>query len=163
MHRLLTQITRVEGGLLLVLFSGMVLVAAYQIIARNWFGTGIPWGDGFVKFAVLWVALIGAMLASHGDNHIRIDALARLANPGARRIVRRITAAFTCFVTGLFAWVSAEFVVGEYQYPMVAFGTVPSWVCALILPVGFTLTSLRYLVHFLDPAPDDVATGEGDA
>jgi TRAP-type C4-dicarboxylate transport system permease small subunit len=142
---------RLEGALLLVLFAAMVLIAAYQILARNLFGTGIPWGDGFVKFAVLWVSLIGAMLASRGEDHIRIDALARLVAPRLRRHIRRVTAAFTCLVTGLFAWVSAEFVIGEYQYPMMAFGAVPSWVCALILPVGFALISLRYLGHTIAP------------
>ena len=154
LRELLNRVTRLEGVLLLVLFAAMMLVAAYQILARNLFGTGIPWGDGFVKFAVLWVALIGAMLASHTDEHIRIDALARAASPGARRVIRRITAGFTCLVSGVFTYVAADFVVGEYQYPMTAFGSVPSWICALILPVGFGLISVRYLLHMFLPQPE---------
>jgi TRAP-type C4-dicarboxylate transport system permease small subunit len=147
----LKLLTRLEDTILLVLFVVMMLVAAYQILARNFFGTGIPWGDGFVKFAVLWIALIGAMLASRRDEHIRIDALPRMFSDLAQQRIRRASALFTCIVSGLFVWLSAEFVIGEYQFPMTAFGAVPSWLCALIMPVGFAVICVRYLFHAVRP------------
>lgn len=147
------RLAQLESGLLLVLFAAMVLVAGYQIFARNLFGGGISWGDGFVKFAVLWIAVIGGMLASRNDAHIRIDVIGRLVTARWRGVLQRLVAGFTCAVTGLFTWVSVEFVMGEYQYPVVAFGAVPSWVCALILPIGFGVISLRYLVRTLRRGP----------
>jgi TRAP-type C4-dicarboxylate transport system permease small subunit len=147
----LKLLTRLEDAILLVLFVVMMLVAAYQILARNFFGTGIPWGDGFVKYAVLWIALIGAMLASRRDEHIRIDVLARLLSAVAQQRIRRASALFTCIVTGVFVWFSAKFVIGEYQFPVMAFGAVPSWVCALIMPVGFAVICVRYLFHSVRP------------
>ena len=51
----------------------MVSVAAWQVLARNLFGGGILWGDSFVRALVLWVAFVGAMVASRSDNHINID------------------------------------------------------------------------------------------
>jgi TRAP-type C4-dicarboxylate transport system permease small subunit len=147
----LRLLTRLEETILLVLFVMMMLVAAYQILARNFFGFGIPWGDGFVKFAVLWMALIGAMLASRRDQHIRIDALTRMLSDQAQQLIRRGCALFTCIVCGIFVWLSTVFVLGEYQFPMVSFGAVPSWVCALIMPVGFAVICVRYLFHTLHP------------
>jgi TRAP-type C4-dicarboxylate transport system permease small subunit len=148
----LRLLTRLEDATLLVLFVAMMLVAAYQILARNFIGSGIPWGDGFVKFAVLWIALIGAMLASRRDEHIRIDALTRMLSEQAQQAIRRVCALFTCVISGIFVWLSAVFVLGEYQYPMVSFGAVPSWVCALIMPVGFAVICVRYVLHTLRPA-----------
>lgn len=145
-----TWLVQLENALLVLLFLAMMTVAAYQILARNLYGGGIAWGDGFVKFAVLWIAVIGGMLASRNDAHIRIDIIGRMLSPRWHAIIKRWVAGFTCGVSGLFAWVSAEFVVGEYQYPVVAFGAVPSWVCALILPIGFGVISLRYLARALD-------------
>ncbi len=149
---LLNLLTRLEDATLLVLFVAMMLVAAYQILARNFFGFGIPWGDGFVKFAVLWIALIGAMLASRRDEHIRIDALTRMLSEQAQQRIRRLCALFTCIVCGIFVWLSTVFVLGEYQFPIVSFGAVPSWVCALIMPVGFAVICVRYLFHTVRPA-----------
>ena len=147
----LKLLKRLEDAILLTMFVVMMLVAAYQILARNFFGTGIPWGDGFVKYAVLWIALIGAMLASRRDEHIRIDVLARMLSGLAQQRIRRASALFTCIVTGVFVWYSVEFVVGEYQFPVMAFGAVPSWMCALIMPVGFAVICVRYLLHALRP------------
>lgn len=146
-NALQTLLGRLEGAFLLVLFAVMVLVAAYQILARNFFGSGIPWGDGFVKFAVLWVALIGAMLASRNDDHIRLDVLARLLPERFAGLVRRIVALFTSTVCGAFVWHSTRFVISEYEFGMVAFGIVPAWLCALVIPVGFAVISVRYLIH----------------
>ena len=42
----LRLLTRLEEAILLVLFVAMMLVAAYQILARNFFGYGIPWETG---------------------------------------------------------------------------------------------------------------------
>ena len=147
----LKLLKRLEDAILLTMFVVMMLVAAYQILARNFFGTGIPWGDGFVKYAVLWIALIGAMLASRRDEHIRIDVLARMLSGLAQQRIRRASALFTCIVTGVFVWYSVEFVVGEYQFPVMAFGAVPSWMCAMIMPVGFAVICVRYLLHALRP------------
>ena len=75
--RLLAGIRFVESGLLVLLLSTMILLAAYQVVARNFFDTGILWGDALVRVLVLWVTFIGATIASRNDEHIRIDLLTR--------------------------------------------------------------------------------------
>ena len=57
--RLAAGLKFIEDGLLVVLLSSMILVAAYQVIARNFFDTGILWGDGMVRVLVLWVTFVG--------------------------------------------------------------------------------------------------------
>ena len=64
-------------GLLILLLSLMILLAAYQVVARNFFDTGILWGDALVRVLVLWVTFIGATIAARDDEHIRIDLLTR--------------------------------------------------------------------------------------
>ena len=75
--RLLAGIRFIESGLLVLLLSSMILLAAYQVIARNFFDTGLLWGDALVRVLVLWVTFIGATIASRNDEHIRIDLLTR--------------------------------------------------------------------------------------
>ena len=67
----------VENALLVALLSAMIALAAYQVVARNFFDTGILWGDALVRVLVLWVTFIGATIASRQDEHIRIDLLTR--------------------------------------------------------------------------------------
>jgi len=50
-----------EDGILVVLLSVMILVAAAQILLRNFFDIGLSWGDQALRILVLWVGLMGAV------------------------------------------------------------------------------------------------------
>jgi TRAP-type C4-dicarboxylate transport system permease small subunit len=147
----LNFLRRLETGLLITLFGIMVIVAVYQILARNFFGTGILWGDSMVRIAVLWVTLFGALVASRNDDHIHIDAVSRFLPGRLRRHARRATSAFTALVCGVFAYHSAKFVLWEFEDGVTAFANVPAWVCELPMPVVFGLMGIRYLGHTLSP------------
>ena len=141
------------AGLLLALIG----LAAYQVLARNLFDSGLTWGDGFVRTAVLWVTVIGALVASRTDEHIRMDVITRYLPNGALRWVQRIIALFTAAVCLLFAYYAVEFIKFEYEDGTLAFGEVPAWVCELVMPVGFALMGVRYIVRaiVLPPTPTD--------
>ncbi len=142
---------RVEDGILALILAAMIALAAYQVIARNLFDTGLLWGDALVRVLVIWVAMIGAMVASRNDDHIRIDLLARFVPPHWQGLLKRFANAFTCAVMGVFAWHSTRFVRFEYEDGTLAFASVPAWACEAVLPVGAAVISLRYLLHTIDP------------
>ena len=48
-----------EDGILVVLLSVMILLAAAQILLRNVFDIGLFWGDQTLRILVLWVSLMG--------------------------------------------------------------------------------------------------------
>lgn len=147
--RLLAGIRFIESGLLVLLLSSMILLAAYQVIARNFFDTGILWGDALVRVLVLWVTFIGATIASRNDEHIRIDLLTRFTGERSSVWLDRFRSLFTAFIAGVFAWYSFEFVRLDYEDGIIAFGAIPAWVCELIMPVGGALISMRYLIRTL--------------
>lgn len=139
-------LARVEDAILVLLLSAMVLLAGAQIVLRNLFDTGLVWVDPMLRVLVLWIGLVGAMAAARADRHIAVDILSRLLPARARRLSRALTDAATAAVCGLLAWHAARFVALEYEGGALAFGRVPAWVCELILPVGFAVIGLRYLV-----------------
>ncbi len=141
----------IESALLVTVLAAMMLLAAWQVVARNFFDTGLLWGDALVRVLVLWGAMVGAMVASRNDEHIRIDIVSRFASESFKPWLQRFACAFTCVVLGVFAWFSFKFVRFEYQDGVIAFGSVPAWVCEAILPVGAGVMSLRYLLHTVKP------------
>lgn len=149
--RATNALRRVETGLLALLLATMIAVAAYQVIARNLFDSGLLWGDGLVRVLVLWVTLLGGMVASRNDEHIRMDAVARFLSPRWSRVLSRVTSAFTMLICGLFAYHSARFVWLDYQDGVTAFAGVPAWLCEVIMPVGAGVMGLRYLLHTVKP------------
>jgi len=142
----------VESGLLVGMLAVMIFLAAYQVIARNFFDTGILWGDSLVRVGVLWITLLGAMVASRDDSHIRMDLVSQFLDVSGRKHIRRFGSVFTCVVCGVFAWHSFRFVQVDYEYQIMAFAQVPAWLCEAIMPVGAGVMCLRYFLHAFRPA-----------
>ncbi len=151
-ERTLSVLKSLESGLLVAILSAMIALAGYQVIARNFFDTGLLWGDSLVRVLVLWLTFIGATIASRNDEHIRIDLLGRLFSDSWKRHSRRFASLFTSLITGVFAWYSLQFVMLDYADGIVAFAGVPAWLCESVMPLGAAVISLRYLLHvFLPP------------
>lgn len=142
--RILIFLCRVEDFILVILLGTMIGMAAFQILFRNLFDAGLVWGDVLVRILVLWIGLVGAMVATRQDKHIRIDIISRYLPIGAKRIVDGIVKLFSAAVCALVAYYSMQFVLSEFTHGGLAFWNVPAWVCEAIIPVSFAVIALRY-------------------
>ena len=149
--RLIRALRLLEDAVLVVALASMIGLAAYQVIARNFFDTGILWGDSLVRVLVLWVTFVGATVASRQDEHIRMDLLARYLNPSRRALLVRFRSLFAAGIAGIFTWYSYQFVLLDYEDGIKAFAEVPAWECELIMPVGGAVIAARYLLHTIHP------------
>lgn len=163
-ERLLLWIRRVEDGLLTVILALMLLLSASQIFMRNMFDSGLIWSDPLLKMLVLWAAMLGAMVATRERNHINVDVLSRLLGPRSRRVQRGFIQLFSAAVCLILAYQSARFVHYEYMDGTQAFSfaSFPAWITELILPAGFGLMGMRFLVQTFVPA-EDVRERSGQA
>jgi TRAP-type C4-dicarboxylate transport system permease small subunit len=147
----LAFLRRLEDGILVSLLILMIGMAAGQVVLRNFFDSGLYWSDSLVRVAVLWVALVGAMVASRDDSHIRIDLVSRLVSPAYKHWVERLTRLFTFIVLCLFTWGSGNFVYYEYVDEAIAFGDMPAWILEIIMPIGGGVMAVRYLLLAIKP------------
>ncbi|AFT71584.1 TRAP transporter, DctQ-like membrane protein [Alloalcanivorax dieselolei B5] len=149
MRRLLSWLHRLEDGLIVAILLGMVLLAVVQIGLRNMAGVSLIWVEPLLRNAVLWIGLLGAMIASRRDEHIRIDLLGQWLPKSFQPWITGAVDLFTAAICTLVAWYSIGFVIEEYQYGEIAFAGIPSWVPQVIIPFGFSVMALRYLVLFV--------------
>lgn len=131
--------------MLVFLLGSMMLLAVYQVAARNLFDVGLTWGDAYVRITVFWIAMVGALAASRNDEHIRVDFLSRILNDLWQTRLSRLLALVTSVMCFVVAWYSYEFVVYEYEDSVIAFAAVPAWVCEAIMPIVMALMGFRYL------------------
>ena len=143
MHAILQSI---ENGVLVSLLVMIISMAVVQIVLRNFFNTGIIWGDVLVRILVLWIGMLGAMVASRRGDHISIDIVTRYLSPRARQRVNGLVQTITFLICTLVAYHSLKFVLSEVEYGGNAFAGVPVWLCAAIIPFGFSVIALRYLL-----------------
>ena len=149
MRTLLRLLGRFEEAFLAVLLLAMIGLAVLQIVLRNGFDGGISWGDDAVRMLVLWVAMVGSMVAAGRGQHIRIDALVRYLPPRARTVIDRVVDLVTALVCAGLARFGYEFAALEHADGLVAFASFPSWVAVAIIPFAFAVIGLRYGLHAL--------------
>lgn len=145
LSRIQSFLHRLEDGILVILISLIIGMAATQILLRNLFEGGIVWGDVLVRILVLWIGLVGAMVASRKGEHINIDVITRHLPKRFQELVNCITGLFTALVCAIAAFYSLRFVIGEFEDGVTAFALVPAWICESIIPVSFFVIALRYL------------------
>lgn len=159
--RTLRGIHFIEEAVLVSLLAMMIVVAVSQIVLRNGFDGGFLWADSFLRVLVLWIALVGALVASRGQRHISIDVAGKYLPAPAAKVVAVFNGLFTSAVCFLLAWYSLEFVKMEFESPSPAFAQVPTWLCESIMPFAFSLIGVRYLIYALmTPWQKNDATGE---
>jgi len=103
------------------------------------------WIDVVTRHLLLWVAFLGAAMATRRRKHINIDALSRVLSERLRlrlRVVLDATAAVVCVLLTHAAW---RFLMMEHTFGGKLYKSVPSWVGIGIIPFGFGLLALHFL------------------
>lgn len=142
-------LTRTEGIVLVTLLSVMVVMAFLQVVLRNLFSSGILWGDILLRHILLWLGFLGAAIATSENRHINIDALRRFLSPRVRSAVEVMTDLFAAFICYLLAGAGWSFVQGEMADTRMVTGGIPSWYAEIIIPIGFGLLAVHFVIRAL--------------
>jgi TRAP-type C4-dicarboxylate transport system permease small subunit len=135
---------RVEQTLIVTFLGFMILIAFLQIILRNFFSTGLDWGDQLLRNLVLWIGFIGATLATREGKHINIDVVSRWLPSLGKNVVTLIIHLFSFFICCLLTYAALKFIKNEFQMENRTFLNVPAWIPEMILPITFTLMTFRF-------------------
>lgn len=140
---------KAESLLLVTIVLSLIMIAVAQILMRNVFGGGLLWADAYTRISVLWIAMLGAMLASRQRNHIAIDIVVQRLPSRWRGLAQRISNGLTGLVCFVAAWFSSDFLLQEFAYADKAFADIPNWLCEAIIPFAFIVIALRYSIAAL--------------
>lgn len=157
--RLLRALAIVEDGLLVILLAGLIVLAGAQIGLRNLLDTSLLWADPVVRVMVLWVGMIGAVVATRFDKQISVDVVSRFL-PGRWKAAARVaTDLFTAAVSLALMWHSARLLLADRAGGTMVVASMPLWVGELVLPVAFGVIGLRYLVYAVAHGREAIAAG----
>lgn len=147
LFRLDAALTRIEGTLLVVFLSVMVVLSFAQVVLRNAFSESLLWGDILLRHLVLWIGFFGAALATSKDRHINIDALTRFLTPRLKIVAKIVTNLFAATVCYFLLRASITFLNNELSEASTVYGQIPSAYSQIIIPIGFGLIIVHFLVR----------------
>ncbi len=136
---------RLERWTIVLMMVVMVLFAIYQIVLRNFFSTGIVWGDIFLRHMVLWIGFLGACRATAEGRHIHIDLAALISEGRFRSLLGLFRVVFLSAVCAVLFYASWVFLGDERSSGYFAFLDIPYWWLQTIFPLSFMVMTLRSL------------------
>jgi TRAP-type C4-dicarboxylate transport system permease small subunit len=138
---------RVEEVLLVCLVVGMLALGFLQILFRNLISIGIVWIDPLVRHLVLWIALLGASIATRENRHISIDLLSGRVSPSHYSRVQGAVQLFSAVVCFLLIHPAVRFVQNDYVAgKTLAFG-IPLWLAQAVMPAMMLVMGVRFLLQ----------------
>ncbi|MBB5351696.1 TRAP-type C4-dicarboxylate transport system permease small subunit [Haloferula luteola] len=82
-HRALVKVL---SALCAVLFAALVLDVLWGVFTRQVLNDQPAWTDELARFLLVWLALLGGVLAYADDRHLGVDVLVSRLDPAAQRI-----------------------------------------------------------------------------
>jgi TRAP-type C4-dicarboxylate transport system permease small subunit len=150
-YKLLLICKKTVGWVTVFLLAWMVVLALLQLLLR-WTGLqGISWADIQLRQLLLWLALLGGVLAAAENRHIRIDAIEHYLSGKMKFIIQRLVSTIAAACSGFLGYLSFSFIISEKNADVMLdslfFGTTtPIWIVELIIPISFWLMALYLLV-----------------
>ena len=141
-----TALARIENSLSIAVLAAMALLPLVEIVGRQLVGRGIAGSIPVVQHLTLWVAILGAALASRSDRHLALSTPTFLPAQfrGATRI---LTSTVATGIAACLLLASVDLVrIERGAADTVAWG-IPVWVALLVMPVGFGVMTGRLIRH----------------
>lgn len=152
-------LAKTETVVLVIFLGSMVILAFLQVVLRNVFGTGLVWADTLVRHLLLWAGFVGGSVAAFEGRHISIDALSKYLPQRWKNIAGVITSLFGAVVCYFLANAGLTFVRSEMEAGGEFLFGLPAYVAMVIIPIGYVLIALHFLLKAVEDAADAVHPG----
>ena len=143
-------LTNIISALLVLSLVTMLTMSAVQVILRLIFHSGTLWGDIAARYLVMWVGFLGAYLATREDRHLRIDVLTRFLKPKVRLWFNAFSDLFAAVICYFLIRAGWTFVVLGMDADSILFLGLSQKTAAMIVPVGFALMMIQFLIRMIE-------------
>ncbi|GAB4309846.1 MAG: hypothetical protein Kow0090_23290 [Myxococcota bacterium] len=146
-------IAGIEGWIVISILGLLTLFSALDV-AMGVFGSGLGWINRFFGYAMLWLALSGASLATHEQRHINIDIFSRILPLKAKQAILFIIHLLGVWICFVFAREAFEYIL-EVESPAgeklfsVGFD-IYNWMLYVVIPAAFMMMTLRFFIAALN-------------
>jgi TRAP-type C4-dicarboxylate transport system permease small subunit len=142
-----TAITRVVNFSLVILFLGMAGLAIMQVFLRYFFNSGVMWADIAARNLVLWVGMLGGILATREVKHFHIDILTRFLSSRNQIWFRAFSDLFSAVICFFLGQASISFLALDTETR--TFFNLPVVIIEVIIPIGFYLMMVQFLIRMI--------------
>jgi tripartite ATP-independent transporter DctM subunit len=135
-----------ESILALLVFAAIVLIPATEAVTRLFNISIISGAPIWTQHLTLWIAFIGAMIASQNDKLLALTNKPLFSHDRSYNIGKFIARTLSVIIVTSLAVASAKLVMIEFQFSSnVVVPGVPIWLAEIIMPIGFAIIAFQLL------------------
>jgi tripartite ATP-independent transporter DctM subunit len=139
-----------------------IVILALGVYSRYVARSPLAWTDELATILLLWLAMLGAVVAYRRAEHIRLSVVLRRSSPKRRAILETIGSVVTAMFVFELMPASITFFKQEQNDPTPAMGLPQSYVVLAVI-VGLALMLMLALLRLSEGDPKIVAASVGGA
>lgn len=142
-------IYNVVKWLVVIIFLSLLTLSSVQVILRLFFKSGIANAETLMRYLVLWVAFLGACLATYKGRHINLDVISKILRKKNKNLTKLLVSTVSFAVIAVLLKSAVEFIMNEMPNGVMVF-FVPGWLLESVIPLMFLIMALIYLQGALE-------------
>ena len=134
-----------ENAAVAVALLAMVVLPLAEIVLRKAGTTGIAGGSTILQHLVLFVGMLGGVVAAREGTLLSLSTAASFLKGGWRKAAAIYSGSFATAISVLLGVAAIQYVQSTRVLGRTFVEEIPLWIVQLILPLGFGLISVRVL------------------
>jgi len=151
LKKFVEKLDKIENIFLIVMISLQVITVFSFTVARYTQLWRMPWGEEFSRYCMIWMAMIGMIVATKTGGHFAVTAFDSKMPKGVYRFFICLRVLLVDFICVFSAYKGVLVVIdnmGKGQLtPALQW---PMWVMYSAVPIGLFFSAIRYTAHNLD-------------
>jgi TRAP-type transport system small permease protein len=140
LHQAVDAVAAWIERLLALVLIGAVLLNFANVVGRYGFGVGLSAADELQTYSMVYMAFLGAAVASWRGLHLRMDVLLTRFPPILRRILGVTEILLVIVLGGLVTWVASQYVGQMHSLGALSqTAQIPMWIPHAAIGAGFGL------------------------
>ena len=146
LEALCNYLEKITLGITMALCVVMLVVAWMHVIKRYVFNDALTWSEEFLRFAIVWYALLSASILYKRNGHLGITIFREMMPEKVQRVLARSVIYFGVLTIVVVTIFGAVLVYNTRSQITPALGISVSWPYAAI-PVSFFLMAVYGIMH----------------
>lgn len=134
--------------LAIITMAGMVLIVSWSVLSRFVFNSSIAWAEETSRFLMIWMTLVGSVVAYEENKHVGFDSLVKVL-PRIPRFLITLLSYFLVFGI-LLILIRGGFALAKNQWSWTSPATHTSYGFVYsIAPVSFAIMAVQAVIKFV--------------
>jgi C4-dicarboxylate transporter, DctQ subunit len=132
-----------------LLIAGTMFLVCLDVIWNLVCGRSLTWSTEIVEYSMLWMTFLGSAWVLRNNAHIRMDMVTDRISPHSRHLLAAITSYLGAVICLLLTYFGARVTLHAFQtgYRLMTYLEIPSAYINLIIPLGFLMICLEFIVR----------------